>query len=130
MHRVVSLARRSTRSDHAVIATDAHGRVIYWDEGAEQLYGWTRDEVLGRPIVEITPSDLSRAQAAQIMAALAAGRPWSGEFTVCARDGRRFEASVTDIPVRGDDGSVLGVVGISRRMLRARPSALMPMQIV
>lgn len=122
MHRVVDFARKSSRPDHAVIATDAGGAIVYWDQGAEQLYGWSAKEVLGRAIIDITPAELSQAQAAEIMAALNAGQRWSGEFTVRARDGRRFEACVTDIPVVDDEGKVLGIVGISRRLMRARPS--------
>ena len=118
MHRVVDLARQSSQPDQAVIATDANGIIVYWDEGAEQLYGWKSAEVLGRAVIDITPAELSQAQAAGIMGALNAGNPWSGDFTVRTRDGRRFEASVTDIPVHADDGSVLGIVGISRRVAR------------
>ena len=129
MHRVVGLAREYVAADHAVIATDAHGNVVFWDAGAEQLYGWSGDEVIGRSILEITPAELSRAQADEIMARLAAGRSWSGEFTVRARDGRRFEASVVDIPVRSDDGAVLGIVGISRRVVRVSTDRPVPMPI-
>ena len=40
----------------AIIATDLQGRIIYWNQAAEELYGWTTEEVTGRPIVEVTPS--------------------------------------------------------------------------
>lgn len=127
MHRVIDLARRSSRPDHAVIATDARGHIVFWDEGAEQLYGWSSDDVLSRSVVDITPAELSREQAAEIMAALSAGRSWSGVFVVRSRDGRRFEASVTDIPVRDEAGNVVGVVGVSRRVAALKPAWLAPL---
>jgi PAS domain S-box-containing protein len=41
----------------AIIATDLPGRSIYWNQAAEELYGWTTGEVMGLPIVEVTPSE-------------------------------------------------------------------------
>ena len=41
----------------AIIATDLQGRIIYWNRAAEELYGWSIEEVMGRPIVEVTPSE-------------------------------------------------------------------------
>jgi PAS domain S-box-containing protein len=41
----------------AIIATDLPGRSIYWNQAAEELYGWTTGEVMGLPIVEVTLSE-------------------------------------------------------------------------
>ena len=41
----------------AIIATDLPGRIIYWNQAAEELYGWTTEEVMGLPIVEVTLSE-------------------------------------------------------------------------
>jgi PAS domain S-box-containing protein len=99
--------------EQAVIATDLAGRITYWNHFAERLYGWSRAEVLGRLILEVTPSDLSRDQAAAIMERLRRGESWSGEFVVQRRDGARFPAWVADSPIRDAEGKVIGIVGIS-----------------
>ena len=112
---VLILAREIESPGRAVIATDAQGTVIYWGVGARLLYGWTEAEALGRNIVDVTPGELSRAEAHEIMRTLMAGDPWSGEFVVCAKDGSRFGAHVTDVPVHDARGRLLGIVGISRR---------------
>ncbi|HEV2859743.1 MAG TPA: PAS domain S-box protein [Pyrinomonadaceae bacterium] len=96
----------------AVIASDAGGKIIYWNREAERLYGWQAGEVLGRDIVEVTPSDVSREQAAEIMRRLGAGESWTGEFMVRRRDGSCFPALVTDTPIF-EDGRLTGVVGVS-----------------
>jgi PAS domain S-box-containing protein len=88
---------------------------------AEQIYGWTSQEAAGRNIVELTPGDFARAEAAEIMAALQRGEPWSGEFLVRAKDGSRFTVHVVDIPVAADDGTLVGIVGISRRVSYTGP---------
>ena len=76
--------------EQAVVATDLDGYITYWNRAAQELYGWTADEVLGRNIVAVTPAQTSRQQAEEIMAQLRAGQRWSGEFTVQRKDGRTF----------------------------------------
>jgi PAS domain S-box-containing protein len=101
--------------DRAVIATRPDGHVLHWNAGAELLYGWTAEEALGRNIMDLTPSELSKVEAAEIMKTLNQGQPWSGEFLVKGKDGARFNAQVTDVPITDDDGVLVGIVGISRR---------------
>ncbi len=96
----------------AVIATDVKGRIVYWNREAERLYGWQRDEVLGRSVLEVTvpPED---AVGREIVARLGRGEPWRGQYEVKRRDGSRFPARVTLRPFRGESGEVLGIIGIS-----------------
>jgi len=99
--------------EHAVIATDTRGRITGWSTSAEFLYGWKRDEVIGQDILAITPSSLSRTQAAEIMETLRLGDVWSGDFGVRRRNGEDFLASVTDVPLLDDSQQLIGVVGVS-----------------
>ena len=98
---------------HAVIATDTSGRITDWSTSAEALYGWTSDDVIGRDILEVTPSSLSRTEAATIMETLRAGDVWSGDFRVRRRHGDDFLASVTDVPLLDDSQRLTGIVGLS-----------------
>jgi PAS domain S-box-containing protein len=99
--------------EQGVIATDASGAITYWNKFAEKLYGWGASEVLGRSILDITPTDATREQAAEIAARVAAGESWAGEFTVRRKDGTTFPAMVTDTPIFDEAGAVVGVVGVS-----------------
>ncbi|MEZ5098555.1 MAG: PAS domain S-box protein [Thermoleophilia bacterium] len=96
----------------AVIATDRDGLVTYWNRHAQTLYGWTADEVLGRQVASIVPSEESAEAARAIMAALDAGGMWEGDFEARRRDGTTFTAHVTDSPIVVD-GEQVGIVGIS-----------------
>ncbi|MDP3894618.1 PAS domain S-box protein, partial [Nocardioides sp.] len=97
----------------AVIATDVRGIVIYWNGAAERLYGWSAQEAVGRSVIELTPAPQSVDEATLIFAELAAGRSWTGEFVVRARDGRAFPVHVTDTPVFDSDGALQAIIGIS-----------------
>lgn len=99
--------------EHAVIATDTRGRITGWSTSAESLYGWKSDEVLGRDILAITPSNISRTQGAEIMETLRSGDVWSGDFSVRRRNRKNFLASVTDVPLLDDSQELIGVVGVS-----------------
>ena len=100
----------------AVMATTPEGRIAYWNDAAESLYGWSEAEVLGRDIVEVTPAVLVRGDATDIMSALREGKRWSGEFLVKRRDGEEFRAYVQDFPVRDAAGELIGIIGLSRRL--------------
>ena len=111
-------ARLLDMVEQAVIATDLSGRITYWNKYAERLYGWEAAEVLGRNVVEVTPSSATQAQAHEIMSSLREGQSWSGEFNVRRRDGTVFPAQVTDSPIYDNDGRLVGVVGVSQDITR------------
>lgn len=99
--------------EQAVIATDLEGTIVYWNSFAEQLYGWSAAEALGANVLDITPADAMLEQAAEIMSHLRTGKSWSGEFLVRRKDGEVFPAMVTDSPIFGDQGELVGMVGVS-----------------
>ncbi|WP_204103020.1 MULTISPECIES: PAS domain S-box protein [Spirulina sp. CCY15215] len=106
-------ARLLDMVEHAIIATDMSGTITYWNRGAQTLYGWLSEEVMGRNIMDVTPSDTTQKQAGEIMDSLYRGESWSGEFRVRRRDGREFPAMIMDSPIYNETGELIGIVGIS-----------------
>jgi len=99
----------------AVITTDAEGIVVGWNPAAEDLYGWTADEAVGRNIATLSVPDLAQDLASEIMDALRDGVPWTGGFPVRRKDGRIFQALVTDAGIYRS-GEVVGIVGVSTNL--------------
>jgi PAS domain S-box-containing protein len=98
----------------AVIALDVDGRVLYWNRAAEEMYGWSAGEAMGRKLREmVVPEDLY-AQAEEIETQVRVGRSWTGEFVVRRRDGSTFPVEGTDTPVFGEDGGLIGAIGVLR----------------
>jgi len=96
----------------AVIALDTEGRVLYWNTAAEEMYGWSSEEIMGRRLRDmVVPEDL-RGRAEEIAGQLRAGRSWAGEFEVRRRDGTTFSVEGTDTPVFGEDGHLVGFIGV------------------
>ena len=97
----------------AAMATDLQGHIIYWNRAAEMLFGWRADEVIGRDVIEVTPTQQSQEEAKAILEALMAGQSWSGELTCRRKDGKELDLAVTDSPVFDDTGKMIGIIGIS-----------------
>ena len=97
----------------AVIATDLDGTVIHWNRHAEGLYGWSREEALGRNAGELIVSPAHAEAGLEIMERLRAGAAWEGEFPVVRRDGSTLVVRVLDSLLYDDGGRPAGVVGVS-----------------
>ena len=72
-----------------VIGRDLDDRIIYWNQGAEQLYGWSEAEALGRMGHELLQASFSQPPAA-IRAELFAQGSWRGELQHRTKDGRQL----------------------------------------
>ena len=97
----------------AVIATDLEGKVLYWNRAAEELYGWSAEEVMGRSVAEFGVTEDLQGRLAEIMEELRAGRTWSGEFTVLRKDGSSVPVLATNTPVYDERGNLSGIIGVS-----------------
>ncbi len=98
----------------AVIATDLDGRVTYWNHYAEQLYGYSADEAIGKSIFDLTVDPASRTGAEGILRDhVKPNSVWRGVFHVRHRDGHLFPARVTNSALHGENGKVAGYIGIS-----------------
>jgi PAS domain S-box-containing protein len=97
----------------AVTAIDMQGKITYWNRRAQDLYGWSAEEVMDRLAVEVLVSEDQEERAGEIRSELRAGRSWSGEFVVRRRDGTTFPAMVTDTPVHDERGELIGIIGVS-----------------
>ncbi len=98
----------------AIIGTDLTGVVTYWNPYAEELYGWSSKEVVGRNIMGITVSSETEEEARKYMASVLAGNSWAGEFQVRCKDGGFVSAFVTLSSVKSEDGTAVGIIGVSQ----------------
>lgn len=96
----------------AVVATDEHGVVTYWNEGATHLFGCTASQRVGRPLVERFPVEVRPTIESNIQELLS-GVDWDGEFEDYRHDGQRVWIDARVRAVRDSDGKVIGVLGIS-----------------
>ena len=103
---------------HAVVGTDPQARITFWNPAAERLHQWTRDEVLGLPVLDVTPARGPGDAAA--VRAMREGLPWAGECELRRRDGSTFLAQVSHGPVLDEDGRLVGFVTVSEDITERR----------
>lgn len=72
-----------------VVRSFKNGAIQYWNAGAEQLYGWTRDQVAGRDIHELLQTVFAESRA-QVEHTLIATGSWHGKIAQHTRDGREI----------------------------------------
>ncbi|VTT99254.1 multi-sensor hybrid histidine kinase : Multi-sensor hybrid histidine kinase OS=Chthoniobacter flavus Ellin428 GN=CfE428DRAFT_3487 PE=4 SV=1: PAS: PAS_4: PAS_3: GAF: PAS_4: PAS_3: HisKA: HATPase_c: Response_reg [Gemmataceae bacterium] len=107
----------------AAILTDPGGVVREWNEAATRLFGWTAEDMVGRPLVERFPP-AARAQASEHLRQYAAAGGWDGEFEDYRKDGSRVWTELHIHPVRDTPGTVTGVLGVSRQLPTGRTAAV------
>jgi PAS domain S-box-containing protein/putative nucleotidyltransferase with HDIG domain len=98
---------------NAVIATDLDGKIFYWNKFAETLYQWKAEEVIGKPIQEVTVPEAEAGLSERIMDSIQQLGYWEGEFIVNRKDGSLFPAQVLDTLIKNTEGMVIGVLGVS-----------------
>ena len=81
--------------DYAILTLDPEGRVSSWNTGAQRMFGYEPDEILGKPIdILFTPEDRAAGRAAGRAAPRARGRPRRRTSAgTCARTARASTAA-------------------------------------
>jgi PAS domain S-box-containing protein len=94
-------------SREAVLVVDLSDKIVFWSDGAEQLYGWKRAEALGRSPLELLQTQLPRP-VAQIETILRREPHWEGELKQITRYGARISVSSRWAVWRDLSGKTLG----------------------
>jgi two-component system CheB/CheR fusion protein len=108
--------------DYAIMTTDLGGVIDGWNTGAEQLFGYSRAEILGHPVdILFTPEDRAAgAPQAEMATAREKGRADDERFHL-RKDGTRFYCSGVLSPMI--DGEIYGFVKIARDLTRQQAEA-------
>src|SRR5579871_918053 len=101
-------------SDDAIISKDMEGIIQSWNAGAERIFGYAPEEVIGQPVSIILPPERLEEEQ-RILATLRRGeRIDHFETQRLTKNGERVEISLTVSPIRDADGLVIGASKIAR----------------
>lgn len=101
-------------SDDAIASKTLDGTLISWNPGAERLFGYSADEIIGKSVTILIPED-HRNEEPEIIARIARGERVEHYETVRRRkDGTLVDISLSVSPVRDADGRIIGASKIAR----------------
>jgi PAS domain S-box-containing protein len=109
-----SLAAIIESSDDAIIAKDLSGRIVTWNKGAENIFGYKAGEMVGTSILRLIPADRQEEENF-ILAKIKSGEKVEHFETLRqTKEGRLIHVSVTVSPIKDDNGKVIGASKIAR----------------
>ncbi|MEO7742365.1 MAG: PAS domain S-box protein [Usitatibacter sp.] len=98
----------------AIVSVDLAGRINAWNRGAEQLFGYSREEIVGHPIFIIVPQELHDEERGIFAKVLAGERVEHYETLRTRKDGKQRHVSLTVSPVRDASGAFIGISKVGR----------------
>jgi PAS domain S-box-containing protein len=109
-------------SEDAILAKDLNGIITSWNQGAQRLFGYTAEEIIGKPVTVLIPAERQDEEPA-ILARLRRGERIDHYETIRQRkDGSRIDISLSVSPIRGANGEILGASKIARDITERRRS--------
>jgi PAS domain S-box-containing protein len=108
------LARIVDSSDDAIVSKDLHGIIVSWNQGAERIFGYSADEIVGKPVTILIPPNLQDEEP-RILEHIQRGEHIDNYETKRRhKDGRLLDISITVSPVKDDDGRAVGASKVAR----------------
>jgi PAS domain S-box-containing protein len=96
-----------------IIVRDLNSSIVFWNKGAQEMYGWTADEAQGRQthdlLKTIFPEPLDQVQERLFKAG-----SWEGELVHITRDGKTLLVASRQVVQRDHDGRPIGILEINR----------------
>ncbi len=108
-----------------IFAVDNDMRIISFNRAAEQLTGYARDEVLGRPCGEVFRSDLCRDDCSAKKAMHSGEAVLGHEIDIRDKHDHSLKVSLSASPIRNEEGEIVGAVETLRNLA---PTQICPLQ--
>jgi PAS domain S-box-containing protein len=94
--------------DDAIISQTLGGTILSWNSGAERMFGYTAEDMVGESIENLVPRDQQK-EISDIRDVIELGRKVERIETVrLRRDGTRMDVSITVSPIKNGDGNIHG----------------------
>ena len=108
------LAAIVASSDDAIVGKDLNSVITSWNHGAERIFGYTAEEMIGTSIMRLIPPD-RQTEEQEILSRIRRGERVDHFETIrLAKDGRQLNISVTVSPIKDSDGRVVGASKVAR----------------
>lgn len=97
-----------------MVVTDARGIIPDWNNGSENLYGYSKKEVIGKSVDILHVSEDVEHITAEVIAAVEKHGKWTGEVRMLHKDGHVGWVEFMCVPIIGDSKKMVGALGVNR----------------
>jgi PAS domain S-box-containing protein len=111
--QVASLSLQINQSNDAIYTVDAAFKIKTWNRGAQKLYGFTEEEVLGKDSNALLNTTMSADEITRVVMEIAEKDYWSGELKRKTKDDRDIYVLSSNTPIRDKDGVITGYTAVS-----------------
>ena len=107
-------------SDDAIISKTLEGIILTWNKGAERIFGYESNEVIGKSVLILIPRERADEEPIILQKLQRGERIDHYETVRVAKDGRRIDISLTISPIKDDAGRIIAVSKIARDITEQR----------
>jgi PAS domain S-box-containing protein len=101
-------------AEDAIISKTLDGIIMSWNRGAERLFGYTADEIIGKSVMTLIPPDHIDEEPSILGRIRAGERVEHYETVRVAKDGRLLHISLTVSPIKDATGTIIGASKVAR----------------
>jgi PAS domain S-box-containing protein len=111
MEKIAEQAALLDKTQDAILVRELDGRILFWNKGAERMYGWTREEVAGRNVSGLLYTNPQRF--AEVNGLAIDQGEWSGELQHLTKDGHEITIEARWTLIRDQEGRPKSVLAIN-----------------
>ena len=109
--RIAEQAALLDKTQDGIVVRDLEGKILFWNKGAESIYGWTSQEAVGRSILEAFRTDQKIFE--ELNELTIKHGQWEGEVNHLTKDGREITSEVRCTLIRDGQGRPKSILSVN-----------------
>ncbi|WP_109007031.1 PAS domain S-box protein [Nostoc commune] len=106
-------------SSDAILVRNIHNQILFWNQGAERLYGWKTEEVIGKNVLQLLYKDISPQLEDAYLRVMNTGE-WRGELHQLTREGKVIIVESRWILIRDDNGQPKSILSVNTEITQQK----------
>jgi len=104
----------------AVVVTDLQGSIIDWNQGSESLYGYSKEQAIGKSVNMLHVPEDSAHITSEVISAVEKEGKWTGEIRMLHQDGHIGWIESMCVPIYDENSQMIGALGINRDITKRK----------
>jgi len=106
-------------SSDAILVRNIHNQILFWNQGAERLYGWKAEEVVGKNLLQLLYKDISPQLEDAYLRVMNTGE-WRGELHQLTKEGKVIIVESRWILIRDDNGQPKSILSVNTEITQQK----------